>query len=79
MFFGTGNPNFRSILKPEVELMMFLRMRSNQIMKKADKRPQNAVLKPNFPRVYVFRHGKSEIEVHFGTGSRINSVSAHAQ
>jgi hypothetical protein len=31
MFFGTGNPNLWSILKPEVELMVFLRMRSNKI------------------------------------------------
>ncbi len=30
MFFGTGNPNLMSILKPEVELMVFLRMRSNK-------------------------------------------------
>ncbi len=30
MFFGTGNPNLRSILKPEVELIVFLRMRSNK-------------------------------------------------
>jgi len=35
MFFGTGNPNLRSILKPEVELMVFLRMRSNEITKTA--------------------------------------------
>ena len=31
MFFGTGSPNLRSILKPEVNLMLFLRMRSNKI------------------------------------------------
>jgi hypothetical protein len=31
MFFGTGNPNLWSVLKPEVELMVFLRMRSNKI------------------------------------------------
>jgi hypothetical protein len=30
-FSGTQNPNFGSILKPEVELMVFLRMRSNKI------------------------------------------------
>jgi len=29
VFFGTMNPNVRSILKPEVNLMVFLRMRSN--------------------------------------------------
>ncbi len=79
MFFGTGNPNLRSILKPEVELMVFLRMRSNKNMKNAGKCPENTVLRPNFPRVYVFRHGKPEFEVHFETGSRINRVSAHAQ
>ncbi len=79
MFFGTENPNLRSILKPEVELVVFLRMRSNKNVKNAEKRPQNTVLRPNFPRVYVFRHGESEFEVHFETGSRINGVSAHAQ
>ncbi len=43
MFFGTGNPNARSILKPEVDLMLYLRMRSNKITKKAAKCPLNAV------------------------------------
>ncbi len=38
-FFGTGNPNFRSILKLEVELMVLLRMRSNKITKNAVKCP----------------------------------------
>ncbi len=38
-FFGTGNPNLRSILKPEVELMVFLRMRSKKITKNAVKCP----------------------------------------
>ncbi len=33
MFFGTENPNLRSILKSEVELMVFLRMRSNKTWK----------------------------------------------
>ncbi len=78
-FFGTRNPNLRSILKPEVELMMFLRMRSNKNTKNARNCPENTVLRPNFPRVSVFRHGESEFEVHFETGSRINGVSAHAQ
>ena len=36
MFFGTRNPNLRSILKPEVELMVFLRMRSDKITKKGE-------------------------------------------
>ncbi len=79
MFFGTGNPNLRSILKPKVELMVFLRMRSNKNVKNAKKRPQNTVVRPNFPRIHVFRHGKSEFEVHFETGTRTNGVSAHAQ
>jgi hypothetical protein len=33
MFFGTVSPNLRSILKPEVKLMVFLRMRSDKITK----------------------------------------------
>ncbi len=28
-----------------------------------------------FDTIYVFRHEKSEFEVHFETGSRINGVS----
>ncbi len=36
-FFGTENPNLRSILKPEVELMVFLRMRSKKNTKNAVK------------------------------------------
>ncbi len=31
MFFGMRNPNLRSILKPEVKLVVFLRMRSEKI------------------------------------------------
>jgi hypothetical protein len=31
MFLFTSSPKLRSILKPEVELMVFLRMRSNNI------------------------------------------------
>ncbi len=38
-FFGTGSPNLRSILKPEVELMVFLRMRSDKIKKNGEKCP----------------------------------------
>ena len=53
MFFGTGNPNLRSILKPEVELMVFLRMRSNKITK-----TKKNVIKIQFggliSRVYMF-------------------------
>ncbi len=32
-----------------------------------------------FDTIYVFRREKSEFEVLFETGSRINGVSAHAQ
>ncbi len=39
MCFGTENPNLRSILKPEVDLMVFLRMRSNKISKNGEKFP----------------------------------------
>ncbi len=62
-------------MKPEVELIVFLRMRSNKITKNAGKSPSNTVLRPNFPRVYVFRHGESEFQVHFEAGSRGNGVS----
>ena len=33
MFFGMRKPNLRSIFKPKVELMVFLRMRRNKITK----------------------------------------------
>ncbi len=36
MFFGTINLNLRSLLKTEVELMVFLRMRSNKITKNGE-------------------------------------------
>ena len=39
MFFGTRNPNLRSILKLEVELMVLLRMRSDKITKNIEKCP----------------------------------------
>ncbi len=39
MFFGTGNPYLRSILKPEVDLMVFMRMRSYKITKNGEKCP----------------------------------------
>jgi len=64
MFFGTGNPTFGFILKPEVELVVFLRMGSNKITKNCE-----SVLEMQFEglvsRVYVFRHNESELEVHF--------------
>ena len=53
MFFGTGNPNLWSILKPEVELMVFLLMRS----KKSRKTPKNAIkiqFEGLISRVYMF-------------------------
>ncbi len=61
MFFGTGKPNVSSIFKPEVELKVFLRMRSNKITKNTE----NAI-KMELYRVFMFfRRGKSESEVHF--------------
>jgi hypothetical protein len=39
MFFGTGSTNLWSILKPEVELAVFLRMRSDKITKNGEKFP----------------------------------------
>ncbi len=44
MFLSTLNPILGSILKPEVELMVFLRMRSNT---------------SNFPCIYVYVHLKN--------------------
>ncbi len=38
-FFGTRNLNLRSILKPEVVLLVLLRMRSNKITKNGDNCP----------------------------------------
>ena len=35
-FFGTGNPNLMSILKPEVEPMVFRHMRSDKIPKNGE-------------------------------------------
>ena len=80
MLFDTGNPNFWSILKPEVELMVFLRMRSKKSCKTAENglKMQSEGLISRVC-VYVFRHAKSEFEVHFETGSRFNGASAHAQ
>ncbi len=46
MFFGTRSPNLTSILKPEVELVLFLRMHSDKITKNGETCPKNAVLKP---------------------------------
>ena len=58
MFFGTRKPNLRSTLKPEVELRVFLRMRSNKITKTAG----NA-LKMQFEGLI------SNVYMFFGTGN----------
>ena len=79
MFFGAGNPNLRSILKPEVELIVVLRMRSNKITKNGETAIKMQFQSPISTYVYVFRYEESEFGVHFETGSRINGVSAHAQ
>ena len=50
MFFGTRNPNLISILKPEVDLMVFLRMRNNNITKNAPKTRFEDLIS----RVYMF-------------------------
>ena len=39
MFFGAKSPNLRSISKPKVELIVFLRMRSNKIAKNGETCP----------------------------------------
>ncbi len=59
MFFGAGNPNMRSILKPEVESMVFRRRAdaAEKNVKNAGKCRVNKVVMPNFSRVYVLRHG----------------------
>ncbi len=50
MFFGTGNPNLRSILKPEVALIVFLRMRSNKNAENVFKIQFEGLIS----RVYIF-------------------------
>ena len=52
-------------MKLEVELVLFLRMRGNSSAKKDESALKNAVRKPNFSRLYAFRHGESEFEVYF--------------
>ena len=78
MFFGTRNTNLRSILKPEVNLVVLLRMRSNKITKMA-KNDIELQFKGLISRVYMFFGRESEFEANFETGSRIDGVSAHAQ
>ena len=48
-----------SILKPEVELMVFLRMRSDKITKKRRNMPLKCSFKAQFPRVYMFFGARS--------------------
>ncbi len=79
IFFSTQNMNTRSILKPEVELMLFLRTRNQKNHEKRRKCHKNGACTRNIPCVYIFRHGKYEPEVHFEPVSRINGVSVHAQ
>jgi len=80
MFFGAGNPNMRSILKPEVELMVFLRMRNNKINEKRRKMPLKMQFQgPNFPCVHVFGHEKPEFEVRLKPEVELMVFSAHAQ
>ncbi len=52
-FFGAGNQNLRSILKPEVELMVFLRMRSNKITKNGENALKMQFQGP-ISRMYMF-------------------------
>ncbi len=79
MFFGTWSPNLRFILKPKVELMVFLRMRSEKITKNGENTLKMQFSGPVSACIYVFRPEKSEYMVQFETGSRFNDVSAHAQ
>ena len=79
MFFGARSPNLRSILQPEVELMVFLRMRSEKIKKNGKNALKTQFKGPTSACLYVFRYEESEFGVHFVTGSRINGASAHAQ
>ncbi len=58
IFFGTQNMNMRCILKPEVELMVFQRMRSQKNHEKRRKCHKNGACTRNFPRVYICRHAK---------------------
>ena len=54
MFFGTGSPNWRSISKQEVELIVFLRMCSDKITKNGEKIPSKCCFKAQVPRIYMF-------------------------
>jgi len=74
MLFGTRNPNLGSILKPEVELMVFLRMRSNKITKNGENAIKMQFQSQISASIYVFWYEESEFEVYFETGSRINGV-----
>jgi len=79
-YFGTTNPNLRSILKPEVELMCFC---ACAVKKNHEKRHYNAVWRPNFPSLYVFRTRnpklrsvlKPEVEFMVFLRMRINKIN----
>jgi len=53
MLFGTRNPNLGSILKPEVELMVFLRMR-RKILRKTAENAIKIQFEGVISRVYMF-------------------------
>ena len=53
MFFGTRNPNLRSTSKPDVELMVFLRMSSNKITKNGENAPKMQ-FEGLISRIYMF-------------------------
>ncbi len=69
----------RSIFKPEVELILVLRMRSNKITKNGENAIKMQFQSQISACIYVFRYEESEFDVYFETRSRINGVSAHAQ
>ena len=54
MFFGTRNPNLRSILEPEVELMVFLRKRNKKKSRKTAKNAPKMWFEGLISRVYMF-------------------------
>ena len=74
--FRHGYSNLMSFLKQEVELVVFLRMRSNT------KNAENAT-KMRFEGIiscviYVFRNRESESKARFETGGRTNGFYGHA-
>ena len=77
--FGRKSPNLRSVLKPKIELMVFLRMRSDKVTKIGENALKMQFYGSSSACVYDIRYKESEIEVHFEAGSRVIGVSAHAQ